>query len=100
MELELKEHENPAKTSTPSKHQHPKVWYLKWAASIVLIMAMIFTANNIYPYNLFLHFVGIAGWLIVSVIWNDRALIVINAVALSIFTNGMIGYMIKLVNNS
>ena len=100
MELELKEHENPTKTSTPSKIQHPRVWYLKWSASIVLIMAMILTANNLYPYNLFLHFLVIGCWLIVSVIWNDRALIVINAVALSIFTNGMIGYMIKLVNNS
>ena len=98
--MELKEHENLSKTSTPSKHQHPLSWYVKWAASITLIVAMILTANNLYPYNLFLHFLGIGGWLIVSVIWNDRALIVINAVALSIFTNGMIGYMIKLVNNS
>ena len=95
--MELLEHENLAKTSTPSKHQHPKVWYLKWAASIVLIIAMIFTANNIYPYNLFLHFIGIAGWLIVSIIWNDRALIVINAVALSIFTNGMNAYLLKIL---
>ena len=97
MELELKEHENPTKTSTPSKIQHPRVWYLKWSASIVLIMAMILTANNIYPYNLFLHFIGIAGWLIDSIIWNDRALIVINAVALSIFTNGMIAYLLKIL---
>ena len=51
-DMELKEHENIAKTSTPSKHQHPLSWYVKWAASITLIAAMILTANNLYPYNL------------------------------------------------
>ena len=95
--MELQEHENLTKTNTPLKSQHPKVWYLKWVSSIVLIFAMIFTSNNIYPYNLFLHFVGIGGWLIVSLKWNDRALIVINAVALAIFTNGMIAYLLKIL---
>ena len=94
-DMELKEHENPAKTATPSKHQHPLSWYVKWASSITLIAAMILTANNLYPYNLFLHFIGITGWLWVAVLWNDRSLIVLNAVALSIFANGMIAYLLK-----
>ena len=93
---ELKEHENLTKTSTPLKSQHPRIWYLKWASSIILIAAMIFTANNIYPYNMVFHFIGIGGWLIVSIIWNDRSLIVVNAVALAIFANGMLSYWLKL----
>ena len=93
--MELKEHENPAKTSTPSKHHHPFSWYGKWASSIILIVAMILTANNIYPYNLYFYFVGLAGWLWVAVIWNDRSLIVLNAVALAIYANGMIAYLLK-----
>ena len=92
--MELKEHENIATTATPSKHQHPLSWYIKWISSIILIIGMIFTANNIYPYNLFLHFIGITGWLWVSVLWNDRSLIVLNAVALAIFANGMIAYLL------
>ena len=95
--MELKEHENPAKTATPSKHQHPLSWYVKWVSSIILIAAMIFTANNLYPYNLFLHFIGITGWLWVAVIWNDRSLIVLNAVALAIFANGMVAYLQKIL---
>ena len=95
--MELKEHENPAKTATPSKHQHPLSWYVKWISSVILISAMIFTANNIYPYNLFLHFVGLSGWLWVAVIWNDRSLIVLNSVALAIFANGMVAYVLKLL---
>lgn len=90
-----KEHENLTKTLTPTKSNHPFSWWVKWVSSIILIVAMIFTANNIYPYNLFLHFVGIGGWLIVAIVWNDRALIVINAVALAIFANGMIAYILK-----
>ena len=93
---ELKAHENLTKTSTPLKSQHPSIWYLKWASSIILIAAMIFTANNIYPYNMVFHFIGIGGWLIVSIIWNDRSLIVVNAVALAIFANGMLSYWLKL----
>ena len=95
--MELKDHENPAKTATPSKHQHPLSWYMKWAASIILIVAMIFTANNLYPYNLFLHFVGLLGWLWVAVLWNDRSLIVLNSVALAIFANGMVAYVLKIL---
>ena len=60
-EMELKEHENPSRTSTPSKQQHPLSWYGKWVSSIVLIIAMIFTAINVYPLNLIFHLIGIAG---------------------------------------
>ena len=42
-----------------------------------------------------LHFVGIGGWLVVSIMWNDRSLIVVNAGALSIFANGMLSYCMK-----
>ena len=85
----LKEHENPTKTNTPLKHQHPITWYGKW-------IAMIFTTNNIYPLNLFFHFIGLGGWLWVSIVWNDRALIVVNAVAVAIYANGIVAYFFKL----
>lgn len=78
--------------TTPHK---TKDWYIKWAASIVLIIGMLFTANNIYPLNLYFHVVGLAGWFIVAMIWNDRALIVINAVSLAILTNGLLTYYVK-----
>tara|TARA_B100001175_G_scaffold298352_1_gene288863 strand:+ start:1409 stop:1690 length:282 start_codon:yes stop_codon:yes gene_type:complete len=93
--MELKEHQNPSTTSTPLKHQHPLSWYIKWISSIVLIMAMIATTNNMYPWNMLLQFLGVAGWLWVSIIWNDRALIVVNAVATAIMANGLVSYLIK-----
>ena len=80
------------KKTTPHK---TKDWYIKWAASIVLIIGMLFTANNIYPLNLYFHVIGLAGWFIVAMIWNDRALIVINAVSLAILANGLLTYYVK-----
>ena len=93
--MQLKDHENPTKTNTPLKHQYPLGWYIKWISSIILIVGMIFTANNVYPLNLFFHIIGLSGWLWVSIIWNDRALIVVNAVAVAIFANGIVAYFLK-----
>jgi|TARA_B100001540_G_C15669217_1_gene579326 hypothetical protein len=95
--MKLQEHENATKTLTPKKEQHPLSWWLKWASSFVLILAMILTTNDLYPYNMFLQCIGVAGWLWVSIIWNDRALIIVNAVAVAIFLNGIVSWMIKVV---
>ncbi len=93
--MELKEHEHPSKTLTPKRHHHPVSWWIKWVASVILIFAMIATTNNMYPWNMLLQFLGVAGWLWVSIIWNDRALIVVNAVATAIMANGLVSYLIK-----
>ena len=93
--MELKEYENPSTTSTPLKQDHPLSWYIKWVSSLVLIVAMIMTTNNLYPYNMYLQFIGVAGWLWVAIIWNDRSLIVVNAVACAIFLNGIFQYFLK-----
>tara|TARA_R100001086_G_scaffold247960_1_gene183649 strand:+ start:40 stop:411 length:372 start_codon:yes stop_codon:yes gene_type:complete len=58
-------------------------WYIKWVSSIILMLSTVLTANNIFPLNLYFHSIGIGGWLIVGMLWNDRALMVINAFALA-----------------
>ena len=62
---------------------HTIDWYIKWFSSIVLMAGILLTANNIYPLNLYFHFVGIGGWLIVGILWNDRSLIVANTFAIA-----------------
>ena len=94
---ELEDYENFSATSTPLKEHHPLSWYLKWASSIVLIFAMIATTNDLYPWNMFLQFIGVAGWLWVSVIWNDRALIIVNAGAVAIFLKGIVNWTMKVL---
>jgi hypothetical protein len=80
------------KTSTPLKDQQPLVWYVKWISSILIVTAMIASTNQLYPYNIFFQFIGCLGWLWVAIVWNDRSLIVVNAVACAIFINGFVMY--------
>jgi len=67
-------------------------WYVKWASSITLIIAMMFTAVDIYPINMWIANFGFVGWLIVGMLWHDRALIVLNAISLAIYSMGIINY--------
>ena len=39
--------------------------------------------------------IGLIGWLVVSLMWNDRALIVINAVGVAIMANGLVNYLVE-----
>ena len=74
---------------------HTFDWYIKWIASIILVGGVILTSNNIYPLNLMVHAVGMFGWFIVAIIWNDRALLVVNAVSLALLFNGLVSYYVK-----
>ena len=53
-------------------------WYIKWFASLVGIVGALATAAGIYPWNVALGLVSMAGWAYVGILWNDRALIVLN----------------------
>ena len=74
---------------------HTIDWYVKWVASVIIIISVILTSNNIYPLNLFFYSAGLSGWFIVALLWNDRALLVVNAVSLSLLLNGLISYYVK-----
>ena len=87
-----RKHETVTTTKTPL---HTIDWYIKWVASIILVVAVILTSNNIYPYNLFFHAIGMLGWFIVAMFWNDRALLIINAVSFALLVDGMVSYYVK-----
>ena len=74
---------------------HTIDWYIKWIASVILVGGVILTSNNIYPLNLMVHAIGMFGWFIVAIIWNDRALLVVNAVSLALLLNGLVSYYVK-----
>lgn len=69
-------------------------WYIKWISSGILLIGMTLTAVDIQPYNMFFHAVGVTGWFIVGMLWHDRALVFINAIALFIFLSGIIAYYV------
>ena len=91
-EIELETHQIATKTTTPL---HTTDWYIKWVSSVILMVGMILAANNLFPWNIVVQCIGIAGWLIVSIMWNDRALMIVNAVGIAILFNGLVGYWLK-----
>ena len=66
------------------------VFYLKWLATLVTIAGAICTSINMYPEGPALLNVGAFLWLIVSMMWREWSLIVINATLLLIYTVGLI----------
>jgi len=62
---------------------------VKWAASVIQILGYAGTAFGWTPWNLYLFVVGVLGWLIVGVLWNDRAIMLIHFVALGAMLAGM-----------
>ena len=67
-------------------------WYIKWASSFVIIIAMLFTSANMFPINLWIANIGFIGWTIVGMLWHDRALIVLNAISFAIYSLGILNY--------
>ena len=66
----------------------------KWVSSLLIIAGMALTVSNIYPLNMYMHLAGLIGWLVVSLAWHDRSLIMVNAVAACIFLNGIISSLL------
>tara|TARA_B100000214_G_scaffold370978_1_gene346544 strand:+ start:320 stop:586 length:267 start_codon:yes stop_codon:yes gene_type:complete len=65
-------------------------WYIKWSASFIILIGMVMTSiSGMEPINLMFHFVGVTGWLVVGMLWHDRALIFINGIAMFIFAVGI-----------
>lgn len=67
-------------------------WWIKWFASIVLIIGATTTAMNLYPFNMYFQFIGITGWLVVGIMWKDWSLITVNIVGSVIMLVGIIHY--------
>ena len=64
------------KSATP---KYTLDWYIKWVASAFVLSAMSIRGVDGYQdLDLILSTVGISGWVIVSLLWKDRALILLN----------------------
>ena len=79
-EQELKNSKRIYKSATP---KYTLDWYVKWIASVFVLGAMSVRGIDGYQlYDLYLSIIGITGWVIVSVLWKDRALIILNSFGL------------------
>ena len=72
------------------------VYYLKWIATIFVLMAVACRSVEEVPkiYDVVLSWVGTGMWLMVSLAWKDRALILLNAVMSFMLFVSMLRYMV------
>lgn len=95
--------ENTGQTFTPEEIQKSRRiwkkvtptgtpdWYVKWISSFILLLAVAMRASEFsYMADLVLSTIGIAGWLYVALAWKDRALIMVNGVALFMLVTGLL----------
>ena len=58
-------------------------WYIKWLGSILILIAMSMRgAEGMLYTDLSISILGIGCWLVVGILWRDRAIIMINAIGL------------------
>ena len=66
-------------------------WYVKWVASICVLAGMSMRGiEGLQLYDLTISVVGIILWLWVSIIWKDRALIILNSFGLLLLVRNLI----------
>ena len=89
---ELKNSKRWFKSATP---KYTLDWYIKWVSSIFILFAMSMRGiENLQVYDLSLSIVGVVGWLWVSIVWNDRALIVLNSFGLILLIKNLITILV------
>ena len=77
---ELENSKRIFKSATP---KYTVDWYIKWIASAFVLGAMsIRGVEGMAMVDLILSVIGIALWLIVSILWKDRAVVLLNGVGL------------------
>ena len=87
-EKELQNSKRIFKSATP---KYTIDWYIKWIASAILLMAMASRSNpDLAFYDQTFSLIGTFGWLIVALIWKDRALIILNTAAVIILGSGLL----------
>ena len=90
-EDELKNSKRIYKSATP---KYTVDWYIKWVASIFIVSAMSLRGiDGLQFYDLILSIMGVSGWIVVSILWKDRALIMLNSVGLLFLMRNFFAYV-------
>tara|TARA_E500000178_G_scaffold280957_1_gene281184 strand:+ start:221 stop:514 length:294 start_codon:yes stop_codon:yes gene_type:complete len=84
---ELQNSKRIFKSATPKQTLD---WYIKWVASTFVLAGMSMRGlEGFQLYDLIVSLTGISLWLWVSIIWNDRALIILNAAGIVLLARNL-----------
>ena len=81
IQFSKKELENSTRIQKSTTPKYTTDWYVKWIASLFILSAMSVRGlvDYIY-YDMIFSLIGLSLWVWVSIIWKDRALIMLNIV--------------------
>lgn len=82
------------KSATP---KYDWSWWIKWFGSIAVLIAVSIRSTGLAEfilYDLVLSLVGAASWLVVGLMWKDRALIILNGVITFMLLSGLIKVLV------
>jgi len=66
-------------------------WYVKWVSSVLILTAVCFrAAGGFHMFDLYFSFAGTIGWLLVGILWHDRALIMLNGALTTLLFTGIL----------
>mgnify|MGYP003665740492 CR=1 FL=1 len=83
-----KELENSKRIYKSATPKYDASWYVKWVAScFILSMRGI---EGLQFYDTILSLIGVTGWMVVGLLWKDRALIMLNAVGIILFVRTLL----------
>lgn len=91
-EPEIEKSDRVAKSATP---KYTLDWYVKWFASILLILAVSFRASGIpslHIWDMILSLCGVILWGWVGFIWRDRSIMLLNGGVTIILFIGLLQY--------
>ncbi len=66
-----------------------RAFVIKWVA-ILQIIGYAATGFGFVPLNAYFFIIGLIGWFIVGVLWNDKAIMLIHIIAFMALTSGLI----------
>ena len=88
---ELENSKRIQKSATP---KYTVDWYVKWIASIFILAALSMRGlDGLQIYDLICSIIGIGLWLWVSIVWKDRALVMLNGVGLLFLVRNLFVYL-------
>ena len=93
-EITQEELENSKRIQKSATPKYTVDWYVKWVASIFILAALSMRGlDGLQIYDLCFSIIGIGLWLWVSIVWKDRALVMLNGVGLLFLLRNLFIYL-------
>tara|TARA_B110000503_G_scaffold55489_1_gene89070 strand:- start:3867 stop:4169 length:303 start_codon:yes stop_codon:yes gene_type:complete len=86
---ELEHSKRIYKSATPKQDAS---WYVKWVASAFILTAVVARSagTDYHMIDVWFSLIGTIGWLAVGLLWKDRALIILNAVIVTVLLQSIV----------